>query len=260
MRIYSELQDRVVLVTGGTQGIGEAMADAYAKQQCRLAINGRVLNEKVRKVADRTGALPVMGDLGEPGVGRRIVDETIARFGGIDVLVCNAALQHSEFFLKHDRTMWQKHIDINVRGHFECLQAALPHMVKQKRGAIVIISSYFGTLGWEKNSGYGASKTGVLTMGQYISRQFKDDGITVGIIVPGVIKTPQLQADADSLGLTYEEACDYYAEMLPIKRLGKSADIATMAVFMSTSEGGRAFNGRHLQISGGDSRVTPYYI
>lgn len=260
MQKYNELKDQVVLITGGTQGIGEAMAEAFAGQDCKLAINGRVLNEKVKKVADKTGALPVMGGLSDPGVAGRIVEETVAAYGRLDVLVCNAAGMDMKPFLEHPEKDWWHQVNINLSGHLECIRAALPGMIKQKRGTIIIISSFFGTLGWNNASGYGASKSGLLTMGQFLAREHRKDGVNACIIVPGVIRTAQLQVDADDLGISYEEVCEMYARDIPMHRIGMPDEIAGMAVFMATKAGGRGLSGRHIQVSGGDYRTTPYYV
>ena len=260
MKQYTELKNKIVLVTGGTQGIGEAMTNAFAAQACKLAINGRVLNEKVQKVVDRTAAYPVMGSLDDPTVAARIVDDTVAKYGGIDVLVANAAGMDMKPFLEHQEQAWWHQININLSGHLASIQAALPHMIKQNRGSIIIISSFFGTLGWANASGYGASKSGLLTLGQYLARQYRKFNINVGIIVPGVIRTAQLQVDADDLGISYEEVCDMYAKDIPMHRIGMPDEIASMAVLMATQAGGRALSGRHIQISGGDYRTTPYYV
>ena len=260
MKQYTELKNKRVLVTGGTQGIGEAMANAFAAQECKLAINGRVLNEKVQKVVDRTRAFPVMGSLDDTNIAIKIVNDTVSKFGGIDVLVANAAGMDMKPFLEHEEKAWWHQVNINLTGHLACIQAAIPHMIKQKSGSIVIISSFFGTLGWNNASGYGASKSGLLTLGQYLAREYRKYNINVGIIIPGVIRTAQLQVDADDLGISYDAVCDMYAEGIPMHRIGLPEEIASMAVFMSTQAGGRGLSGRHIQISGGDYRTTPYYL
>ncbi len=260
MQKYKELENKVVLVTGGTQGIGEAMADAFAAEGCRLAINGRVLNDKVEKVAARTNALPVMGSLAEPGVGERIVQETCEKYGRLDVLVCNGAGIDMKPFLEQPEENWWHQVKINLSGHIEAMRAALPGMAARKSGTIIIISSFLGTLGWNNASGYGASKSGLLTVGQYLAREYRQHGVNVCIIVPGVIRTAQLQVDADDLGVSYDEVCEMYAQSIPMHRIGTPAEIAGMAVFMATAAGGRGLSGRHIQVSGGDYRTTPYYV
>ncbi len=260
MYIYPELKDKAVLITGGTQGIGEAMAREFAAQKVKLAINGRRLDEKVQKVLAATGARPAMSDISDTDAAKRIVQETVAAFGGIDALICNAAGMTMKPFLEQDEAEWRKQIDINLTGHIACIQEALPHMLKRKSGAIVIISSFFGTLGWENASGYGASKSGLLHLGQYLDREYRKHGISTCIIIPGVIRTPQLQVDADDLGVTLDEVCEIYAKDIPMRRVAQPKEIASMTVYMCTRAGGLGFSGRFALVTGGAYRATPHYV
>jgi NAD(P)-dependent dehydrogenase (short-subunit alcohol dehydrogenase family) len=260
MHIYPELKDRVVLVTGGTQGIGEAMAHAFAAQEVKLAVNGRKLNDKVQKVLDATGAFPAMADISDTAAAKRAVEEVVAKFGTIDALICNAAGMTMKPFLEQDLPEWSKQIDINLTGHIACIQAALPHMIKQKRGAIVLVSSFFGTMGWENATGYGASKSALLLLGQFLDREYRKHGISTGVVVPGVIRTAQLQVDADDLGVSIDEVCDIYAKDIPMNRVAQPAEVAALTVYMCTRVGGLALSGRFAQITGGIGRATPNYV
>lgn len=260
MKIYEELKEKVVLITGGTQGIGESVAESFACQQAHVAVNGRKLDEKVRKVLDKTGAFPVMGDLSNPGRANEIVGETIEKYGKIDVLVANAAGMSMQPFLEQDEEEWWAQVNINLTGHIACIQKALPNMIANGGGTIIIVSSFFGTIGWNNATGYGSSKSGLLALGQYLAREYARDNIKVGIIIPGVIRTPQLNVDAQDLGISYDEVCDMYAKDIAMGRLGKPEEIAEMALFMATEAGGRGLSGRHVQVSGGEYRTTPYYV
>ena len=257
---YEELKNKVVLVTGGTQGIGEAVSQYFADQETKVAVNGRKLDEKVQKVLDKTGAYPVMGDISDPEAAVRIVEDTIAKYGRIDVLVANAAGMSMKPFLEQDEEEWWSQININLTGHIACIKAALPNMIANGGGTVIIVSSFFGTLGWNNATGYGSSKTGLLTLGQYLAKEYEKDNIRVCIIIPGVIRTPQLNVDALDLGISYDEVCDMYAKDIAMGRLGKPEEIAEMAVFTATEAGGRGLSGRHMQVSGGEYRTTPYYI
>jgi NAD(P)-dependent dehydrogenase (short-subunit alcohol dehydrogenase family) len=260
MHIYPELKDRVVLVTGGTQGIGEAMAHEFAVQKVKLAVNGRKINDRVQKVLDATGAFPALGDISDPTAAKRIVSEVVDKFGTIDALICNAAGMTMQPLLEQSQDDWGKQIDINLTGHIACIQEAMPHMLKQKRGVIVLISSFFGTLGWENASGYGASKSGLILLGQYLDREYRKHGISSCIIIPGVIRTPQLQVDADDLGVSLDEVCDIYAKDIPMNRVAQPKEIAATTVYMCTDAGGRAFSGRFAPVTGGAYRTTPHYV
>lgn len=257
---YEELKNKVVLVTGGTQGIGEAMAQAFAQQEAKVAINGRKLDQKVQKVLDNTGAYPVMGDIKEIPTAQKIVRDTIEKYGRIDVLVANAAGMSMKPFLEQEEEEWWQQVHINLTGHIACIREAIPNMIKNGGGTIVIISSFFGSLGWNNATGYGSSKSGLLTLGQYLAKEYEKDSIRVCIIVPGVIRTPQLNVDALDLGITYEEVCEMYARDIAMERLGKPEEIAETALFMATEAGGKSLSGRHIQVSGGEYRSTPYYV
>lgn len=256
---YKELEGKVVLITGSTQGIGEAMADSFAAQGAKVAINGPELTENAQKIAERTGAYPAIGDLSDPAQAVRIIRETEEKLGKIDVLVANAAGMSMRPFLEQDEEEWWYQVNVNLTGHLTCIQTVLPSMKANGGGTIVITSSFFGTLGWKNASGYGASKSGLIALGQYVAREYEKDGINVGIIVPGVIDTPQLNVDAQDLGISLDEVRTMYAEGIPMARLGKPQEIAEMAVFM-VSKGGRCMSGRYVQVTGGDYRTTPYYI
>lgn len=260
MVYYDELKDKVVLVTGGTQGIGEAIAESFTEQEATVIINGRKLDGKVQKVLDRIHAYPAIGDLSDLTQAVRIVEETIEKFGRIDVLVANAAGMSMMPFLEQDENEWWHQVNINLTGHIACIQAALPSMKANVGGSIILVSSFFGTLGWKNASGYGASKSGLLTLGQYLAREYKKDNINVGIVIPGVIDTPQLHVDAEDLGISLEEVHEMYAADIPMARIGEPREIAELAMFMATKDGGRGLSGRHVQVSGGEYRTTPYYV
>lgn len=257
---YEELKDKVVLITGGTQGIGEAVSEYFSNQESKVAVNGRKLDEKVQKVLNKTGAFPAIGDISDPKSAARIVEETIGKYGKIDVLVANAAGMSMKPFLEQEEDEWWGQVRINLTGHIACIKAALPNMIANGGGTIIIVSSFFGSLGWNNATGYGSSKSGLLTLGQYLAREYEKYNIKVGIMIPGVIRTPQLNVDAQDLGISYEEVCEMYAKDIAMERLGKPEEIAEMAVFMATEAGGRGLSGRHIQVSGGEYRSTPYYV
>ena len=256
---YIELKGKSVLITGGTQGIGSSIAKAFTLSDAKVAINGRKLNDKVQKVLDETGAIAVVGDLSDVEKAKGIVNDVVAQNGGIDVLVANAAGMNMKPFLEQDEMAWKKQIEINLSGHLFCIQECIKHM-KDHGGTIVVISSFFGSIGWNNATGYGASKSGLLNLGQYLARDYKKYNINVCILIPGVIDTDQLNVDAQDLGISLDEVREMYAETLPINRVGQPSEIAEMVCYMATEKGGRALSGKHVQVSGGEYRTTPYYL
>lgn len=257
---YAEMKNRKVLITGGTQGIGEAMADTFAADGADVVINGRVLNEKVQKVLDRTGAKASMGSIIDPNTAEEVVRNAAEINGGLDVLICNAAGMSMSPFLESVPDEWWSQIKINLSGHMACIRAALPIMKASGGGTIILVSSFFGTIGWNNATGYGSSKSGLLALGQYLARKYRDDNIKVCTIIPGVIDTPQLNVDANDLGISLDEVREMYANDIAMGRISKPSEIAETALYMASDAGRKALNGRHIIVSGGEYRSTPYYI
>lgn len=257
---YAEMKDRKVLITGGTQGIGEAMADIFTEYGAEVVINGRVLNEKVQKVLDRTGAKASMGSIIEPEAAAEVVRKANEINGGLDVLICNAAGMSMAPYLDSVPEEWWSQIKINLSGHMACIKEAIPIMKANGGGTIILISSFFGTLGWNNATGYGSSKSGLIALGQYLARKYKDNNIKVCTIIPGVIDTPQLNVDANDLGISLDEVREMYANDIAMGRLARPSEIAEAALYMASDAGRNALNGRHLIVSGGEYRSTPYYI
>lgn len=257
---YVEMKGRKVLITGGTQGIGEAMADTFTADGANVVINGRILNEKVQKVLDRTGAKASMGSLIEPEIAEEVIRHGAELMGGLDVLVCNAAGMSMAPYLESVPDEWWSQIKINLSGHIACIRAALPIMKANGGGTIILISSFFGTIGWNNATGYGSSKSGLLALGQYLARAYKDHNIKVCTIIPGVIDTPQLNVDANDLGISLDEVREMYAQDIAMGRISRPSEIAEAALYMASDVGRKALNGRHLIVSGGEYRSTPYYI
>ncbi len=257
---YRELKDKKVLITGGTQGIGASMAEAFAAESARIVINGRILNEKVERVLQKTGAKASMGSLDNAKTATEVVENAIEIMEGIDVLICNAAGMSMAPFLESDRKEWWSQIKINLSGHIACIKAAIPKMKENGGGTILLISSFFGTIGWNNATGYGSSKSGLVALGQYLAKEYKDDDIMACTIIPGVIDTPQLNVDANDLGISLDEVRQMYADDIAMGRIAKPSEIAEAALYMASDAGRKAFNGRHLIVSGGEYRSTPYYI
>ena len=257
---YAEMKERRVLITGGTQGIGEAMADLFSADGAKVVINGRVLNEKVQKVLDRTGAKASMGSILNQSEAATVVRKAAELNGGLDVLVCNAAGMSMAPFLESVPEEWWSQIKINLSGHIACIQEAIPIMRKNGGGTIILISSFFGTIGWDNATGYGSSKSGLVALGQYLARKYEKDNIKVCTIIPGVIDTPQLNVDANDLNISLDEVREMYADDIAMKRIARPEEIAEAALYMASDGGRNAFNGRHFIVSGGEYRSTPYYI
>ncbi len=183
-----ELSGKVVLVTGGSSGIGRAMARAADAAGARVALAGRSaarLNEVASGLQNE--ALPVAADLTKPEEIRRVVDETIARFGRIDILLPNAGIYIPGEVSEGDPDAWDELMAINVNSVFRLVHAVLPGMIKQEGGHILITSSISGheAIHWEPI--YSASKHAIQSFVHGLRRQVAKHNIRVGEIAPGVV-------------------------------------------------------------------------
>lgn len=180
----------VALVTGGSRGIGYAIAVALAGQGAAVSIVGRTREDLDRaREAIGDGTLAVQADLQDPAAVGRAVDETVARFGGLDVLVNNAAI--GLFSPVADMTVddWRATFDTNLHGVFYACRAALPHLKRRGGGWIVNISSLAGSNPFAGGAAYCASKAGLDAFSEALMQEVRHDGIRVGSIAPGSVAT-----------------------------------------------------------------------
>lgn len=183
-----QLSDKVVLVTGASSGIGRAMARAVAAEGAKVALVGRSA-ERLQAVASDIGkdALALAADLTEPGEVDRVVSETIARFGRIDILLPNAGLYIPGDVAEGDPDAWDELMAINVNSVFRLARAVLPGMIERNGGHIVITSSVSGhqAIHWEPI--YSASKHAIQSFVHGLRRQVAKHNIRVGEVAPGVV-------------------------------------------------------------------------
>ncbi|CAB1081665.1 hypothetical protein JY97_11945 [Alkalispirochaeta odontotermitis] len=253
METKGRLQDKVTLVTGAGQGVGRAAAIRLAQEGARVAVNGRIAHPKIDTVVRETGGVPAIADIAHIGPVNAMVAEVEKRLGPIEILVANAARMTMSPFLEQDPAEWWEQIDVNLTGHINCIQTVLPGMRRIGGGKIVLISSFFGTLGWKNATGYCASKSGISALGESLAAELKPDNIAVSIIAPGIIDTPQLQVDADDLNVSREEVKAIYARDIPLGRVAAPEEVAATVAFLA-GEGGPIFTGRTLHVNGGISR------
>jgi len=245
----------VCLVTGAAQGIGAATAARLVKEGGRVAVNGRLDDDRLAAVVRATGGLSAPCDVADPAAVRRMVGDIERQLGSIEVLVCNAARMTMKPFLEQEPEEWWEQIRINLSGHMDLISAVLPGMRRLGRGRIVIIASLWGVTGWENATGYAASKSALIALTRSLGRELAPEGIYVTAVAPGIIDTPQLQVDADDAGLSLDEMRRVYARQIPAGRIGSPDDVAGTIAFLSTN-GARAFAGQLLQPNGGELRAT----
>jgi 3-oxoacyl-[acyl-carrier protein] reductase len=241
------LDGKVVLVTGGSRGIGAGIARAFATVGSRVAIGYRSGEDAAKAVlSEITGAgaqgVAVAGNVAEPEDARSMVAEVVARFGHIDVLVNCAGVLEYRPFEKSDAAYFRWIFDTNVLGAVEMIQAALPHMT-QPGGRIINFSSGLATRPIPTTAIYAASKAAVATLSHALAKEFGPRGITVNTIAPGLIETDMTAAFIAEHGASV-------AAMTPLGRVGQTDDIAGIALFLASPDA-KWLTGRMLIADGG---------
>jgi len=240
------MKDKVVLVTGGSRGIGAAIARRFAAESCRVAIGCRGANaaaEAVLRDVTAAGAQGVIvtGDLVKPDAARDVVTQTVARFGHIDVIVNCGGISEHRAFEACDPAFFHAIFDTNVLGTIAVIQAALPHMTAG--GRIVNFSTALASRPIPKSSIYAASKAAVQTLSHALAKELGPRGITVNAIAPGVIET-------DMTAKTLVERGEGIRSMTPLGRIGQPDDVAGVVLFLASPDGGW-ITGRTLLVDGG---------
>jgi NAD(P)-dependent dehydrogenase (short-subunit alcohol dehydrogenase family) len=244
------LDGRVAVVTGGSKGLGEAMADGLAEAGASVAIVSRHLDE-CRSVAERIArdaggdVLPLEADVSRAEQVREMAQAVLERFQRVDILVNNAGVNVRKATLDLTVEEWQEVVDINLTGPLLCAQAVLPTMVAQQYGRIINISSIFGAVGFPARSPYTATKGGLLNMTRAWALEYAREGITVNAICPGPFDTPMNRPLRQN-----PEAYQAFLARIPMGRWGALPELASAVVFLA-SEAASYITGAALFVDGG---------
>jgi NAD(P)-dependent dehydrogenase (short-subunit alcohol dehydrogenase family) len=248
MHTGRSLDGRAALVTGGATGIGRMIARLLAQEGCRVAINyigtPEQADDTVRELAE-TGvdAFAVKADVRRADEVRSMADAAVERFGRLDVLVNNAAVQREGGFLDVSEADWDLVIDTNLKGTFLCTQAAARHMIKTGGGSIVNIGSGCNYVPFPALVAYTASKGGIEMLTKVAALSFAPQQIRVNCIAPGAILVERTQ----------NELPDYagqFARITPMGRVGMPEDVAGAVVFLA-SDASRFITGQTILVDGG---------
>jgi NAD(P)-dependent dehydrogenase (short-subunit alcohol dehydrogenase family) len=236
----------VVVVTGASRGIGAAVAERFAAAGFQLALCDRVppLVGVLDAAAQSSGHRPlfVEGDLGQPSIARASMEQVVAGFGRIDVLVTCAGIHRFGPSEAVDLEVWAQVIDVNLTGTFACIQAVLPTMLDQGAGRIITISSELGLAGMAEYAAYCASKGGVIALTKALAREYVSRGILINSVAPGPVLTDLLM---DSPEYESDATPD-----VPIGRYGRPDEIAEV-VFSLAGDAGSFMVGQVISPNGG---------
>ncbi|HAV42988.1 TPA: beta-ketoacyl-ACP reductase [bacterium] len=225
---------KTAIVTGSSQGIGQAIVFGLAKEGANLAIadiNLELAEEvaKELKVQFKCNAMPVWVDVADPSSVKSMVEEITGRFFSVDILVNNAGITRDTLILRMKDDDWNKVLDINLRGVFNCTREVAKVMIKQKGGRIVNISSVIGLSGNIGQANYAASKAGVIGLTKSVAKELGPRGITVNVVAPGFIQTQMTQALSDQIR-------SQILARIPLNRFGGPEDVANVVLFLVSDE------------------------
>ncbi|MCI0457604.1 MAG: 3-oxoacyl-ACP reductase FabG [Gemmataceae bacterium] len=240
--------DKVAIVTGSGRGIGREIAARFASEGARTVV-ADVQGENARTVAAELTAaggeaLAVRVDITDPTQVECLIQETLAHFGRLDVLVNNAGVGLNKPFLTTTLEEWNRQLRVNLTGTFLCAQAAARVMVRQGAGRIINIASISGQRGGQGRAAYGASKAGIILLTKVMAVELAPHGVSVNAIAPGPVVTEM------SNGTHTEATRRAYHERIPLRRYGREHEIAAAALFLASEESSFV-NGHILNVDGG---------
>jgi len=239
-----EFKDKVVLVTGGTRGIGRACVEAFAAAGAKVALCGRSA-ETAQKAADEIGqgVEAHAANVGNPDDAGNLVKAVSESLGPIAILVNNAGITRDGLLMRMKNEDWQAVLDVNLSGAFYCSRAVSRGMLKQRWGRIINISSINGLRGQAGQANYSATKAGLIGFTKALARELGSRSVTVNVVAPGYIET-------DMTAGIGEELTAEIVKQTPLGRVGQSNEIASAVTFLA-SEGASYITGAVLQVDGG---------
>ena len=244
------LEGKVAIVTGASRGIGESIAHTYAQAGAKVVLVSRKLEglttvaEAIRQAGGE--ALPIAAHMGDQTVVKAMVDEVVKTFGGVDIVVNNAGTNpHFGKLLTADESLWDKTLDVNLRGHFRLIQAAAPSMIERGAGKVINIASIAGITPNPGVGLYGISKAAVIMMTKVLAVELAEHNIQVNAIAPGFVKTKFSQAIWDN-----DEVNAKIIASTPAGRIASVEELEGLALYLA-SPASSYLTGQVIVIDGG---------
>ena len=237
----NDLKDKVAIITGGGYGIGREIALAYAREGMRLALAARTKGplDEAKALVEGLGAkaMTIQADVSKEADCQRMLDETVKAFGRADVLVNNAGIAGpTKRVTDMALAEWQEVLDINITGAWLASRAAIPFMVKQRGGNILMISSGAGRRGYPLRSPYAASKWAMIGLTQTLAGEWGASGIRVNCICPGAVEGDRIErvirARAEAMGAPYEDVRKGFTATAAMQRMVTEEEVARVALFL----------------------------
>ncbi len=241
-------ENKTAVVTGGSRGIGFAIAKKLAENGANIAIlfvgdpeegdSAKAELEKLGVKAER-----YFCDVSDFEESKNVVDEVISEFGGIDILINNAGITRDKLVLKMEEKDFDAVIDVNLKGVFNMIKHTYKHFMKKRSGRIVSTSSIVGLVGNAGQANYAASKAGIIGLTKSVARELAGRGVTVNAVAPGYIGT-------DMTSALPEKVKESMKEQIPAKRIGTPEDVANVVAFLCSDEAAYV-TGEVIRVDGG---------
>ena len=242
-----KLDGRVAMVTGGASGIGKGIGEALGAAGARVAItdfNEDAANETVKEFTEQgREAMPVVMDVTDSSQVRRGVDELIAAWNGIDILVNSAGIAIKATALDYPEEDWDRIIAVNLKGTFLPMQTVARHMASRKRGKVINIASIGSFVAYPGSMAYLASKGGVAQLTRSFALELADQNVQVNAIAPTLCNTPMTKR-------VRSDTADYFVERTPMGRMAEPEDMGGAAVYLA-SDASNMVTGHILAVDGG---------
>jgi len=241
------LDGRVAIVTGGSRGIGAAIASLLAEHGAAVVVSGRDagrLQQAVQALEERGASVHgVVADAARREDADRLVEAAKERYGRLDLLVNNAGITRDGLLIRMKDDDWDRVMDVNLRGAFLMTRAAAKLMVRQRSGRIVNIASTAGAMGNPGQANYSAAKAGLIGLTKATARELAHWGILVNAVAPGLIET-------DMAAAISAEAREALLAQVPLKRIGSAREVAEMVGFLA-GDGAAYVTGQVFHVNGG---------
>jgi len=243
-----KLKGRTALVTGGSRGIGRAVALALAEEGADVAVNYVSSEAAARDVADHITKMGRRAVLAQADVSDypdtfRMAQDVVRDFGHLDILVNNAGINSDKTFTKMDHASWRKVLGTNLDGVFNCTKVFVDQMLQHGYGRVVNMTSVIGQIGNFGQANYAASKAGVAAFTKSLAKELAGKGVTVNAVAPGFIETEMVAAIPDKVK-------DRLLAQIPLRRFGTAEEVARAVVYIVSSDGDY-ITGAELSINGG---------
>ncbi len=230
-------QVKTVVITGGSRGIGAAAAALFAARGDRVYILYEKEHEAARQVCRETGATAICCDVAV----KAAVEAAFSQIPDVDVLVCNAGICYTGLMSQLPEAQWDRLFDVNVKGIYHCVNAAMPAFLRKHTGCIITVSSMWGQVGASCEAAYSATKGAVIALSKALAQELGPSGIRVNCVAPGVIQT-------DMCATVSAETMEQLRQDTPVGRNGTPEDVAQAMAYLADAE---FVTGQVLGVNGG---------